>query len=162
MSWTFKLNLDLTSSWQNEPWYTDNEKNSAYGRHQIYWPMLIEVPIPKSNFFWGGGDVRTDIQRYGQTDGHTDGRRRGGFTFHMSTYHLWHVSAVQWNATLQYSAVQHCSRLVNQKIQGSYLKKKLSYRAEFLQEALEIKELHRKKFVIFLCKFWPFYGDFSV
>ena len=64
-----------------------------------------------------------DIRRYGKKDVHTDGQRGGGDTFHMSRYHLSHVSAVQCNSTLQYSAVQHCSRLVQRKIQKSYLKK---------------------------------------
>ena len=40
---------------------------------------------------------------------------RGGDTFHISRYHLSHVSAKLCNSTLQYSAVQHCSRLVHQR-----------------------------------------------
>ena len=64
-----------------------------------------------------------DIRRYGKKDVHTEGRRGGGDTFHMSRYDLSHVSDVQCNSTLQYSAVQHCSRLVHQKLQNSYLKK---------------------------------------
>ena len=43
------------------------------------------------------------------------GTKGRGVTFHMSRCHLSHVSAVQYDATLQYSAVQHCSRLVYQK-----------------------------------------------
>ena len=64
-----------------------------------------------------------DIRRYGQKDIHTEGGRGGGDTFHMSRYDLSHVSDVQCNSTLQYSAVQHCSRLVHQKIQKNYFQK---------------------------------------
>mgnify|MGYP007004895299 CR=1 FL=1 len=67
-----------------------------------------------------------DIRRYGHKDVHTEGQMGGRDTFHMSRYHLSHVSAVQCNSTLQYSAVQHCSRLVHQKIQKKLLEKKSS------------------------------------
>ena len=86
-----------------------------------------------------------DIRRYGQKDIHTEGGRGGGDTFHMSRYHLSHVSEVQCNSTLQYSAVQHCSRLVHQKLQNSYLKKIKLWRAEILQQALEVKKKTAQK-----------------
>ena len=94
-----------------------------------------------------------DIRRYGQKDVHTDGRRGGGDTFHMSRYHLSHVSAVQCNSTLQYSAVQHCSRLVHQKIQKNYLKKIKLWRVEILQQELEVKKTAQKKDCHLMCKF---------
>ena len=47
-------------------------KKPAYGRHRISWPMLIEAPITKEIFFWGG-----------RTDAHTDVLREGGWS-HMS------------------------------------------------------------------------------
>ena len=101
VNWTFKLNLDLTWSCQNEPWYIVNTKITAYGRHQNLSTNADRSPNTKINFF-GGGDVRTDIQRYGQTDGHTDGRRGGVVTFHMSTCDM----SVQCNAMQTFSIVQ--------------------------------------------------------
>ena len=36
------------------------EKNPAYGRQQISWPMRIKAPITKDNFF--EEDIQTDVQ----------------------------------------------------------------------------------------------------
>ena len=47
---------------------------------------------------------------------------------------------------------------LTKKIQGSNIKK-ACFRAENPQEALEVQELHREKFVFFLK---AIYGDFSV
>ena len=80
----------------------------------------------KIKLFWGRGkhmDRRSVVPTNGQTYRRTKGR---GVTFNMSTYHLSNVSAVQFNATLKYSAVQHCSRLVHQQIQESFFLIKLS------------------------------------
>ena len=81
----------------------------------------------------------------------------GGDTFHMSRYHLSHVSEVQCNSTLQYSAVQHCSRLVHQKIQKSYLKKKSSCgELKFCNKHWRQKKLLRRKIVILCVNFDQF------
>ena len=127
VNWTFKLNLNLTWSCQNEPWYIVNAK--VYRIRETPNLSIDADRSPNTKIIikkFRGGYVRTDVRRYGQTDKHTDGRRGEEDKFHMSTYNLSYVSAVQCNATLQYSAVQHCSRLVHQKIQGSYLKKYIS------------------------------------
>ena len=95
-----------------------------------------------------------EIRRYGQKDLHTDERRGGVDTFHMSRYHLSHVSAVQCNSTLQYGAVQHCSRLVHKKIQKVILKTKIKvWRFEILQQKLEVKKTAQKKDCHLMCKF---------
>ena len=65
--------------------------------------MQIEVPIPKENFFWGGGSYGLT---YGGMAKHTDIGTWRGVKFHLSTYHLSPVSAVQCSAALHYCAVQ--------------------------------------------------------
>ena len=103
MNLTFKINLDLTWSCQNEPWYIFNAKTPAYRRNWISWLMLIEVPIPKFTFFVG----ETSRWNYGGTDKQTDiwrGRRGGGslFTCQHMNYHM----SVQWNMMQPSSIVQ--------------------------------------------------------
>ena len=61
-------------------------------------------------------------------------------------------SEKQFIYTVHFWIGKHCSRLVNQKIQGIFLFL-LSYRAGILQEALEVQELQRKKLVIFCVNF---------
>ena len=77
--------------------------------------MQIKIPIPKLNFF-GGGDVRTDVKWYGQTDRHTDGRRGGGDTFHMSKYHLSQCNAMQPSSIVQFRTAVGWSTKKNRKL----------------------------------------------
>ena len=81
----------------------------------------------KIKLFWGGGDVWTDVQWYGQTDGHTDQRRGGGVTFHISTCDM----SVQCNAMQPSSIVQFSTAV-------GWLTKKYE-EVIFLNQAIELK-----------------------
>jgi len=122
VNWTLKFKFDLTWSCQNDPWYIVNAKKFRIQETPNLSTDADRSPDTKIELFWGG-EVHMDIRRYGHKDVHTEGQMGGRDTFHMSRYHLSHVSEVQCNSTLQYSAVQHCSRLVHRKIQKSCLKK---------------------------------------
>ena len=157
-----KFKFDLTWSCQNDPWYIVNAKNFRIQETPNLSTDADRSPDTKIELFWGG-EVHMDIRRYGHKDVHTEGEMGGRDTFHMSRYHLSHVSEVQCNSTLQYSAVQHCSRLVHKKFTKSNLKKKFKvWRFKFLQQELEVKKTAQKKDCHLMCKFWPIYGNFRV
>ena len=96
----------------------------------------------------GGGTVRTDVQRYRQTDGHTDRRRGGGS--HFTCQPITCDMSVQCNA-MQPSSIGQLSTVVGwlTKKYKEVISKRSSYRAEILHEALEVQELQRNKFLIF-------------
>ena len=69
----------------------------------------------KIKLFLGGGDIRTEVRTNGRTYGQTKGR--GGHISHVTISPVaCQCSAMQCN--LQYSVVQHCSRLIHQKLDG--------------------------------------------
>ena len=102
----------------------------------------------KKKLLCGGGTVRTDVQRYRQTDGHTDRRRGGGS--HFTCQPITCDMSVQCNA-MQPSSIGQLSTVVGwlTKKYKEVISKRSSYRAEILQEPLEVQELQRNKFVIF-------------
>ena len=73
----------------------------------------------KKKTFLGGRDIQTEVRTNGRTNGRTYGQTKGreGHISHVNISPVtYQCSAMQSN--LQYSAVQHCSRLVHQKLYG--------------------------------------------